>query len=545
MENNFIYFISDILIAIGAVLSIAAGFKMKEKNSFWGRKWSPKRHVMLLSTVLFLSLLGFIPFIGDFLKLTELSGLFSGLSFTPYFDFSKTILNGSLIISPLAVLFKFLIVSSAFVASLLSLPFVKVLNQRVASFSTLFLFVVLGGLLLSVSNDVLSLFISLEIISVALCFLIANFSGKKEGRLLALSKECEDNGICPGASFGIFNAPLEASVKYFTTNAVASAFMLLAASYIYLHLGTLNFSDIQILAINKLLPQSPLLNAAEVIFFSALVFKIGGYPFYLWVMDVFKGSNYAISLLISSTIQTAGAAALIKSALALGYFGSILNFALILCAVLTLVIGSLLAFRIVKKEGSIKDFLSANTILNAGYIFLGVSFFTKGALCAAIFFLIVYLVMNFGLWAGFGLILKNLKGDAEKDTRVISSLRGLAYISPAFTTAFTICILSFAGFPLMAGFGAKFYLLVEILRCGVWAVHPLLFMAFSSILCVYFCFKIIQFMFQKPDNLKVFKKNAVFNKTNVFTLILMLASALLFILFFISGPVIKMLNAII
>ncbi len=547
--ENFIYFISETIIALGIILSIFLSFKMKDKNSFIGKKWSPKRHIAFLGTVFFLGFLGIlVPFFGDFLKLSGLSTLniFQNLGPStiniPFEDYTKTLLNGALVISPFGILSKFLIVTSAFFVSLVSLPFIKVLNQRIASFSTLFLFVVLGGLFLTSANDVLSLFISAEAVSLTLCFLIANFSTNKEKYSIqgANPKNASDTRD--------FGAPLEASVKYFVLNAIASCFMLLAASYIYLHLGTLNFSDIETLPLNNLLAQSPLLNAAEVIFFSALMFKIGAFPFYIWVMDVFKGTNYATGLLISTTIQAIGVIALAKTALALGYFGSILNFALILCAVLTLVLGNLLAFRIVKKEGKIKDFLSANTIASIGYAILGISFLTKGSICAGIFSLIVYLTMTFGLWAGFGLILKNLKTSPDKDTKVVSSIRGLAYISPAFGTAFAICLLSFAGFPLMAGFSAKFYLFTEILRSGAWAVYPLLLCAFSSILCVYYCFKLVYFMFQKPKSLngklKIFKKNTVFKRTNVCTFILLTSAAVLFILFFMTGPIVTMLNNI-
>lgn len=558
--ENVTYFISDIIIVTGAFLSIILGFMAKEKDasgsaiekaglkpaksdSFRHKKTvkTPKRQLVFLNIVIFLALLSFISFFSDFLKLSNLQnsfGLSNFISLSPFEDYTETLFGGSVIISPLAVLFKFLIVLAAFFTSLLSFSFVKVLNQKVANYATLFLFSVSGGLFVCVSNDFLTLFISIEIISTALYFLIANFSNKKEEKRQNLKIDSIGNAIGYGA-------PLEASIKYFITGSISSCFMLLAISYIYLHLGTLNFSDIEILTINKLLPQNPLLNMAEVIFFLALVFKIGAYPFYLWIIDVFKGSNYSMGLFISTVVETAGFCALVKTALIFGFFGSILSFALILCAVLTLILGNLIAFRIVKKEGSIKDFLASNSIANSGYIFLGISFLTGGTICASTFFLTVYLVMNFGLWASFMLVAKNLKGDVQKDTEIISSLRGLAYISPAFAAAFTICLLSFAGFPIMAGFSAKFYLFVEILRSGVWAVYPMLFAAFASILAVYYYFKMVYYMFLKPADLKVFKKNILFNKTNVYTLTLMLSATMLIILFFFGAPVIEALSNII
>ena len=520
MENTLVYFISDILLALGVILSIIAGFKIKDK--------SPKIHIYILNAILFAALLGFLPFSPEFLKLSNLQSLFSGfISFIPYEDYNLTLLQGSVLINPLSILFKFLITVSAFVVSIAAIPFIKILNRKTANFTTLFLLAVLSGFFICISNDFLSLFISIEILSTALCFMLASFNDKKN------IINVEGTGA------------LEASVKYFITGAISSCLMLLAMSYIYLHLGTLNFSDIETLSINKLLPQTPLLNIAEVFFFTAFAFKIGAYPFYIWVMDVFKGSNYSTGLFIATVVETAGITGFIKTVLVLGFFGSILNFALILCAVLTLVIGNMLAFRTVKKEGPIKDFLSASTIGNMGYIFLGISFLTKGSICAAIFYLIIYLIMNFGLWTGFMLIGKNLRKYEKRDTDIISSTRGLAYISPAFAAAFSVCLLSFAGFPVMAGFSAKFYLFVETLRTGVWAVYPLLFAAFASIIAVYYYFKIIYYMFLKPTDLKAFKKNAAFNKTNICTFILFISASLLFILFFFGAPLIEMLNNIV
>ncbi len=221
-------------------------------------------------------------------------------------------------------------------------------------------------------------------------------------------------------------------------------------------------------------------------------------------------------------------------------------------------IGNLIAARIVKKEGDIKDFLASSSISNIGYVLLGIAFFTKSSITASIFFLIVYLISNFGLWAAFMLVVRNLRkfilksetSKYETDYGAkklyvdenLGAIKGVAYISPFFATLVVICLLSFAGFPVMAGFTAKFYLFSNILRSGIFSVYPLLFAAFASILAVYYNFKIISFMFQKPDRLKIYKKKPVFNRVNIYIFILSMAALLLIAGFFLSTPVINILN---
>jgi len=525
-ENGLIYFIPDFILIFGIILSAFIGLNFKNL--------APKWHLRILNTILVLMLLGFLPFLGGFLKFTNLY-IFSNL--TPSFPYySLTFHAGSVNVSPLNIFFKALITLCAFITSLLSFGFVKKLNQKVPNFTVLFLIAILGGYGVCASNDLIALFLSLEISSIALYFLTASFYNKKDR---------EKNS-------------LEAGTKYFALNGIASTIMLFGISYIYLNLGTINFSDINAMAINQILPSAPLLNTGSILFFLALTFKIGAFPFYIHIMDVFKGSNYAAGLFISTVIHLTGLTALIKTACSLGCFGSTLSFALVLCACITLVLGNLIALRVVKKQGDIKDFLASFNIANIGYIFLGTAFFTRSSITAAIFFLIIYLISTFGLWAGFMLVVRNirkfvLKNETSKYEAKygakklyvdenLGAIKGIAYISPFFATLIVICLLSFAGIPVMAGFSAKFYLFSSILRGGIQTVYPVLFGAFASVLAVYYNFKVISFMFEKPDNLKIYKKKLIFNKANIYVFILSAAAILLIAGFFISTPLIHLID---
>lgn len=537
-ENSIIYFISDIILILGLILSVIFNIKTTVEKPYQTahkgpkRNLGPKRYFLFMIFLFSFMLIGFAPVFSDFLRLSFPNSILTEtFHLTPFSPYSLEFLGKNIQITPLSMLFKFLIALSSLLTIVLGYPFIKKLNQKMAKFTSLFLFAIFGAYCMTVSNDFLSLFVSTEILSMALYFTIACFLDNNDKKALSV----------------------EASIKYFTLSLISSAFMLLGISYFYLTIGTVNFTEINSLVLNGTLNHTPVLNIAEILFFTTFVFKIGAYPFYIWVMDIFKGSNYSVGLFISTVLKIACIAAIVKIAAIIGFFGSILSFALILSAILTLVIGNLLALRTVKKidrdEGTFKEFLAASAIANIGYIFLGIAFLIKDSLVAAVYYLIIYLIANFGLWAGFMLVSKNLRTIKNQEGNIVEdklgSIRGLAYICPPFAVMFSIVILSFAAFPPMAGFIGKFFLFASILKTGIWAAYPLVFAGFASVLGVYYSFKLISIIFKKPDNLKNYKKNLIFDKINPYTFILSIAAALLIILFFFSSPVITMLNTII
>ncbi len=511
MKNGLIYFISDFILILGFILSIFRNFD--KGKTITGKPAKPGRHLNFLICILVFMLIGFLPVCSTLF--TNIPGV------TQVQPLEISFLNNSIIVNSLGFVFKFLITLSALVCTVLSYGFIKKLNHKTPKFITLFLSALIGAYGITAANDFISLFVSIEILSMAVYFLISCFNNT--------DVKC--------------SRPIEAGIKYFIINETASCFMLLGISYIYLCLGTINFADISLIQLNKILPVNPLLNIAEILLFLSLVFKIGAFPLYLWVMDVFKGSDYSAGVFISSVVKITAVLAIIKPILSLGYFGSVLNFALILSAVITLIIGNLLALRIVKKEGPLKDFLGASTIANIGYVFLGISFLTVNSITSAIYYLIAYLIMNFALWGGFMLISRNFKKQSECNEN-LSALKGISYISPFFGTVFSICIFSFAGLPPAIGFSAKFYLFVEILRSGVWAVYPLIFAGLASIFAVYYYFKIIYIIFSKPQNMNIYKRKSVFDKFNAYTFVLSICAILLIAGFFMSAPLIDTLKGI-
>lgn len=510
MENCFLYFTPFYIVVLGlSILYITA--KVAGNRT-------PKLSFGILTVTLLLALLSFFPFVKGFLKLSEFfEPMKSFIYFTPFENYNAAFLNGSMVFNPINVFFEIPAVLAGFVASILSFDVIKKLNQKSLQFAALILFGVLGAQCLAVSNDFLSLIISLEILSVSLIF------------LTTLVK----NG----------NIEIEAGIKAFVLNAVTVCLMLFGSAIIYLHTGTLNFSDINIMMINSKIQPTAVLELGQIVFFAGLLGKAFAAPFVTGTLDILKGSNKTSFILLLSLLQTAVISALVKLIVTLGTYGGMLNFAFILFAAISLLISSLVAARTVRKGGSLKLFTASICLANFGCCLFSLAFFTTNAISAAVFALIISLVMNFALFAGFGLVLRNLKNREHAET--ISVLTGLSHISPFFASLLALVLLSIAGIPFTAGFISKFYIITEIARGGIWTTYSLLFAGLAFLLNIYACFKIITLIFKKPSQRadKLFKKPSVFNKLNPHTLTVSICAATLFALFILGGFLMNAIEA--
>lgn len=481
--DSLIFFISDSIILLGIIIFLITSFT---KHSFK----NPDNTVSWLIGILSCAFAGLIiP--------NALSSLHSA-------HLINIQMPGQ-IIPPISLLFKFLILTSALLWAILSRPFIKRLNQKTSRFAGLSLLCVLGGYGICYAASLISLFLSVETVSLALCLMIICFDNPKDKAGLNL----------------------EAAIKYFILNGTASLIMLFGISCI------------------NAFPATGEINIAEILFFTGLMFKIGAFPFYMWVMDIFKGTSFPVGFFAAVPLQAVSICAIVKSALYLGSFGSILSFAIILCSIVTLIFGSLLALRIVKKESKIKDFLGAFTMLNMGYALFCISFFTKETISCGILYFITYLITAVSLFGSFGLVIRNIRKDKISrgfDYESLAALRGLSRISPFFALLIGLSLLSFAGFPPFTGFSLKFCIFLSTLKTGIWALYPLLFTAFASIVSAYFCFKLLTLIYSKPDTLKMYKKKIVFNNANVYTIILSFGVILLVLGFFLIDPVIEIIK---
>jgi NADH-quinone oxidoreductase subunit N len=292
----------------------------------------------------------------------------------------------------------------------------------------LVVFALAGMLLFVAANDLLTMFIALEVFSLPLYLLCAL---ARRRRLLSQ----------------------EAAVKYFLLGSYASAFFLFGIALVYGFAGSsgdgvgLTFAQINRAASD---PQqgTGLLYAGLALIAIGLLFKAAAAPFHVWTPDVYQGAPTPVTAFMAACTKVAAFGALLRVLYA-GFQNVAWEYRPILgtVAVLTMLVGAVLAVT----QTDIKRLLAYSSIANAGYLLVGVLAFTKAGLASTMFYLVAY---GFTVVAAFGVV--TLVRDADGEATHLSRWAGLGRRSPLYAGLFTFLLLAFAGIPLTSGFTSKF-----------------------------------------------------------------------------------------
>jgi NADH-quinone oxidoreductase subunit N len=281
----------------------------------------------------------------------------------------------------------------------------------------------LGGMMLFASaNDLLTMFVALEVFSLPLYLLCAL---ARRRRLLSQ----------------------EAALKYFLLGSFASAFFLFGIALVYGYAGRVDFAGIHDSVLssgNDLV----LLYVGLALIAIGLLFKGALVPFHVWTPDVYQGAPTPITALMAACTKVAAFGALLR-VLYVGFERSQWDYRPVLgvIAIVTMIIGSILAVT----QTDIKRLLAYSSIANAGYVLVGVLAVNKAGLSSAMFYLVAY---GFSVLAAFGIV--TLVRDADGEATHLSRWAGLGKRSPLYAALFTFLLLGFAGIPLTSGFTAKF-----------------------------------------------------------------------------------------
>jgi NADH-quinone oxidoreductase subunit N len=296
----------------------------------------------------------------------------------------------------------------------------------------------LGGMLLFVSaNDLLTMFVALEVFSLPLYLLCAL---ARRRRLLSQ----------------------EAAMKYFLLGAFASAFFLFGIALIYGFAGVVDFAGIQNATLNSSNSQA-LLFAGFGLLAIGLLFKIAAVPFHVWTPDVYQGAPTPVTAFMAACTKTAAFGALLRVAY-VAFQGASWDYKLVVgvVALLTMLVGSILAVT----QTEIKRLLAYSSIANAGYVLVGLLALNRDGLSSTMFYLVAY---GFTIIAAFGVV--TLVRDADGEATHLSRWAGLGRRSPLYAAIFTFLMLAFAGIPLTSGFTAKFAVFAAAIGGGqTWLV---------------------------------------------------------------------------
>ena len=340
------------------------------------------------------------------------------------------------------------------------LTYMKILSGE---YFCLGLFGLLGIMIMISGNNLITLYLGLELLSLSLYTMIAFV---------------RDSSIAS-----------ESAMKYFVLGSLASGVLLYGFSLLYGVTHTLDIGSISAYLMSNDANQLQLVFAL-VFILSGLAFKLGAVPFHMWLPDVYEGSPTSVTLYISAIPKIAGVAILLRVlGGALPSMYSDWHFLLIFLAVLSLTFGNIIAIA----QNNIKRMLAYSAISHTGFILLGVLSGAALGYSSAIFYVIVYSIM---VTAVFGIILLLSSKDSQID--LLTDFKGLAYNSPWLAFLMLIIMFSMAGIPLTAGFYAKLFVLRALIDAGlVWlAVYAVIF----TVIGTYYYLRVVWYMyFEKPE----------------------------------------------
>jgi NADH-quinone oxidoreductase subunit N len=321
------------------------------------------------------------------------------------------------------------------------------------------LFAVGGMLLFPASNDLLTMFVALEVLSLPL-YLLCGLARRR--RLLSQ----------------------EAAVKYFLLGAFSSAFFLFGIAMLYGYAGSVRLSAIASAATSNTGSET-LLFAGIALLGLGLLFKIGAVPFHSWKPDVYQGAPTPITALMAScTVVSAFGALLRVFYVAFGNLTWDWRPAMWGVAILTMVVGAVIAIT----QTDVKRLLAYSSIAHAGFILTGVIAATAVGLSASLFYLASYGFTTIGAFA-----LITLVRDPSGEAGHLSRWAGLGKQSPLVAGTFAFFLLGFAGIPLTSGFTGKFAVFQAAVAGG--ALPLVIVGVLSSAIAAFFYVRVIVLMF--------------------------------------------------
>ncbi|MBR1908425.1 NADH-quinone oxidoreductase subunit N [bacterium] len=373
-----------------------------------------------------------------------------------YYAFSDSIMSNTY-----TIFMQALILIAALICVLLTKKTVASRRNRAFNFHAVFMSAVLAAMILVSVNDYLTMFVSMEFLSVACYFLIAFNKG-------TLSKE--------------------ASFKYLLTNIVASSVFLFGVSYLYGITSSVNFTEINDYYLQN---TAEWMYTISVLFIaSGLLFKLAIFPFANWILDIYEGSSTSVAAFLSVVPKIAVFGILCR--LLVFNFSYSFEFPLILLilASITAVWANLIAIR----QRNIKRLLAASSSANASYMIFAASLVSVYNISTVIFYLVTYVFMNLGVFAAV-ILLEN-----SAFSNKLYEFKNFAYTNPAFCFAFLVSLLGLAGMPLTSGFVAKIYLLSAIAKSGLIFLPFLILLVIVMVISMYYYIRIAKLMFVKDDN---------------------------------------------
>jgi NADH-quinone oxidoreductase subunit N len=362
-----------------------------------------------------------------------------------------------------ALVFRGMFLIAAAIVSMISMDFDEL--KQSGEYYGLIVIAALGRGLMAAANDLIMLYLAMELTSITQYLLVGYFRDTTRSS--------------------------EAGMKYFVFGAVTSAVMLYGFSLLYGFTGQTNFNA---LAAGLSGVEGPPVLVAIILIAVGFGFKVAAVPFHFWTPDVYEGAPTPITGYISVASKAAGFAVLVRVfnvVFPVPFQHSEWVNLVETLSIVTMTLGNILAI----PQTNIKRMLAYSSIAQAGYVLIGVAAASRLGVAAAIFYLGAYVLTNLSAFAVV-ILVANKTGSDE-----IKAFAGLARRSPYLSILMMLSLLSLAGVPPLAGFFGKFYLFQAAV--GADLVRLAIIGVLNSIVGLYYYLIIVKVMFvDRPERLE-------------------------------------------
>ena len=290
-------------------------------------------------------------------------------------DVNRTLLSDLLVIDPFGLFFTALFVGIAFLSILFSWDYVKRIAILRGEYYALLLLSTLGMIFMALANDLMVVFLGLELMSLCL-YVLAGF---RRTRIEST----------------------EAAMKYFLLGAFASGFLVYGIALLYGATGTTNLSRMTGLLVESPLSGNAFLLVGALLVLIGFAFKVSAVPFHMWTPDAYEGAPTSVTAFMSAGAKAAGFAALVR-VISQAFDLVEIDWTAFLqwVVIATLIVGNVVAIM----QNNLKRMLAYSSIAHAGYVLVGISAGGTEGYAAVLFYLVVYSIMTLGAFGALTLL---------------------------------------------------------------------------------------------------------------------------------------------
>ena len=413
----------------------------------------------------------------------------------------SSIANSTFINSLLTKYIKLFILILAFLVVYISSNYLKRNQIYFFEYPVLFLFSILGMLVMISANDLIVLYISIELQSLSLYVLVALRRGSSKGS--------------------------EAALKYFILGSIASAVILYGCSMVYSVVGSTNYEIIKQFSDQSF--DNLILSLGLVLIISGVAFKLSAAPFHMWTPDVYEGSPTSVTTVLI-TLPKLAALIVLVNLLLYPFQNQTITWVpiIIIISILSMAIGSISAL----KQDNLKRLFAFSTIANIGYVMIGLASVNDEAIKASFLYMFIYTLATLGIFS-FIMILRR----EDRQLVTVSDISGISKSKPLLALSVAILLLSLAGIPPFGGFFGKLFIFTAAIEAGnlYLAIAGVIF----SVISAYYYLKIIKTMYLDESGEEL---NYNLDKKQFLVIILMAFLMLFFVIY--ADTLISFINLI-